>query len=63
MLVECPTDKAPSLEPPTSTDDGYIKQKHLELAFDYNKLAGSNDAKADCIESFNNNSSLDLDPK
>lgn len=41
------------IEAPDKGDDGYIKEKHHELALEYNELAGMNDAKTECIEKHN----------
>jgi len=53
VRVDCPTTRAPAITPPDVGEDGFIKFKHHELALQYNELAGMNDAKAECIEKFN----------
>lgn len=53
MRVNCPTSRAPAISAPDVGEDGFIKYKHHELALQYNELADMNDAKAECIETFN----------
>lgn len=60
MPTKCPTGRALKLEAPTDPDDGAIKRKHQELAFEYNKLAERYDGLSECVEVYDQSATRQL---